>query len=210
MAYMDEQIINAIQNAERIKNKTSPDKTNLEMIIKQIREGIITLVEPHIKMERRTFLNDSFTISIPKEFDFMDDGMAKIKYPNESRPGIIFTNRQDTVNIGLNYVEQALEDEDVTAFRDVMKNAVISIHPSSKIMDTGDFNTDKHTVAYYTFPNHVIGGQMYNLFFALTINKKVLVCNLNCLKKDMDKWMPIFYGIMHTIQIDEKEGVING
>lgn len=205
MAHFDEELIKMVNSTKAQKSLSlEADKfeEELKIVIEQIKSGNVEIGDLNIEMEKKLYFNGTFSIYIPKDLKLMPDNIARIKYPSEARPKIIFTNKNDTLNIGINYSEQELKNDEVYAFRDVMKNAFIAINPSSEILDSGELVIDNTNIGYYTFPNFALGGQLYNLIFVLSLQEKALVCNLNCLKKDMKERKLLFYGIMNTIGIN--------
>jgi hypothetical protein len=204
MEHFDERLIKMVNDAKAVKtlsDEAEKFKEELKLMMERIKSGRVKTDDLNIETEKRTFFDSSFTMYIPGDLMPMPENIAKIKYPSEVRPKIIFTNKKDTVNIGLNYTEQELLNEEVYAFRDAMKDAFTAVNPSSEILDSGELEIDGTNIGYYTFPNFAMGGQLYNLFFVLSLKGKALVCNFNCLKKDMLKWKLLFYGIMNTIGI---------
>ena len=204
MEHFDEELIKTSNNFKK-QNEISVEvqkfEEELKIIIEQIKSGTVKINDLIIEIERKTFFNELFSIYIPKDLKQMPENIARMKYPSESRPKILYTNKKDTLNIGINYTEQEMEEDEVCAFRDVMKDAFIAVNPSSEILDSGELVIDKTNIGFYTFPNFAMGGQLYNLIFVLSLQGKALVCNFNCLKKDLKQWKLLFYGIMNTIGI---------
>ncbi len=207
MEHFDEkiiQVVNVIKEERQQAQEAEKFQDQLREVMEGIRAGKVVLKDHKIETEKKLLFQKSFSIYIPQELRRMADNVARIKYPSEARPQIIYTNKKDTVNIGINYSQQELENDEVSAFRDVMKDSFLSVNPSSEILDSGELMVGETNVAYYTFPNFVIGGRLYNLIFVLSLKGKALVCNMNCIKKDMKKWELFFYGVMNTIEIHEE------
>jgi len=205
MEHFDEELINMVNNSKKQKElslEVQKFEEDLKNVIEQIKSGIVKINDLNIRMDKKTFFNELFSIYIPEDLKKMPDNIAKIKYPSESRPKIIFTNKKDTLNIGINYSEQELKNDEVYVFRDVMKDAFMAINPSSEVSDSGELEIGNTNIGYYAFPSFALGGQMYNLVFVLSLQGKALVCNMNCLKKDMKENELLFYGIMNTIGIN--------
>jgi hypothetical protein len=202
MEYLDENIVNIIKKNKLQEHLKDKFESEVKQIVDEILKGNVTTNGVNLEIEQKPFFDNKFHICIPKKFQKLPEKLAKIKYPNESRPQTIFCNKNDTVNIGINFSEEEVENEDVPLIRDIMKDGYKAVYPHAKTPDVGERIIDDYNVAYYTFISFAIGGQMYNHIFIFSCTNKVVVISLNCLKKDMDTWKPFFYAIMDTIRIN--------
>jgi hypothetical protein len=49
-----------------------------------------------------TILSNKIEVLIPESFDIMSEEMLKHKYPLETRPTLVYTNEDGTVNVAFN------------------------------------------------------------------------------------------------------------
>jgi len=202
MEHLDERIISIVKKVEQKLQKQLSWEDQVESIVKSIPRLHVTQNELDIEMKKLVLFDQKLEAYIPNDYLEMDIEDVKAKYPHDARPKIIYRNKKDTVNIGFNILEEGVPDDELLSIRDVMKNAFLAISPSSTILDEGDFIQSKSKAAYYSFNSFAIGGQMYNLLFVSQFgSKSLLICNFNCLKKDMDVHKLLFYGIMKTFVI---------
>ncbi|MCL2610137.1 MAG: hypothetical protein FWE02_00495 [Defluviitaleaceae bacterium] len=203
MEHLDKRIA-TITNKHNKKEKIKKTwEEQLSEIVESIPKLHIELNGKDIEMKQLSLLNDSFLIYIPKDFFEIPLDTIKKNYPYEARPQSVYQNKRDTINIGFTIIEDIVEETELTSLRDIMKNSFIKINPASKILDDGDFLQNEKMVVYYTFSSFALDGQNYNLLFLTLVGSNLLICSLNCIKKDMDKIKPLFYGIMKTIEIKE-------
>ena len=198
-------ILNARQNDMQQKNAWDEQ---LEKIIGEIKNGLVE--SSGTEMEQRHFFDKRLFLYMPKDLEKMTDEHVKIKYPNENRPKLLYTNDTDSINMGISMIEnedeERLIDEDAEAFRDVMLESLIAVSPTSKILDKGTFLFDgdmetKVTAAYYCFDSFALGGAMYSLVFITILDDALVIVNLNCQMKSMEENKLLFYGIMHTAKV---------
>lgn len=208
MEHLDGRIIDLITRGAQEQKKIKDWEEPLEAIIAEIRQLQVTQGGLDMAMKEYKLFDQRLTIFLPSNFIPMDTQHIKRKYPNESRPKMVFRNKKDTVNIGFTVIKESVPEEDLPGVRDIMKNAFLSVNPASTILDEGNFKQDENTVAYYTFPSFALGGQMYNLIFITLLGGGLLVCNLNCLKKDMETYQLLFYGIMKTVKAEKEQEMV--
>ena len=201
MEHLDKLIAKAsLQKEQKERTKKTWEK-ELSEITENIPKLQINLDDEEIKMKQVSLFDDNISIYMPKDFKEMTLDDKKDKYSTEPRPQIMYQNNKDTINIGFSIVEIDEPEEELLKLRDEMKEGFLSLNPSSEIYDEGDFMSKESQIAYYAFNSFALGGQMFNLIFITFIDEKILMCNLNCLKKDMDKQKLLLYGIMKTVEI---------
>ena len=204
MRYLDKRIATISSNNENKEKVKKSWEEQLEDIIHDIPLSPIIIGNREFEMKQISLFDDILHIYIPKKFEKMSADHIKQKYPHEKRPETIFHNKQDTINIGFSIFERGEDSKELSDFRDYMKKVFLSASPSSTIFDSSDFNIEEKQISYFTFNSHASGGQMFNLVFitfAGSSDSKIVMCNLNCLLKELDNLKPLFYGIMKTIEI---------
>ena len=208
---LDEKIISILESQKSIKQQKELWLEQLADTIKEIQQGLI--VQSGIELEQKHFFDNKLTIFMPKYIKQMTPAHIKIKYPNENRPKYLYTNDTDSMNIGVNLIadeDEKFTSDDVPDFRDIMMESFLSVSPSSKILDKGTVELEKDTeheflIAYYSFDSFAIGGAMYNLIFVTEIDGAIAIISLNCTMKDMANNEHLFYGIMHTVRVENPE-----
>ncbi len=206
MQHLDETIINLKEIQKNNINKKATTDENIKEMVELIRTDKVIKDESIFEMRQDSYFDDSLKIYVPKYYEEMDKKLVKIKYPNEGRPQIILTDRSGTVNIGINKIEQDLEAEDLLDFRDLMKNSFRQVYPSAKMVDVGDTVSADNKIAYYSFINSAIGGKLYYVIATFIVDGLVMVVSMSCLKKDMEDWSLLFYGILNSLEFPTNEG----
>jgi len=190
MNNLDEKIIAVVSEKEDelTQRKLKEDKIN----------EFIKDMKTNEEIEQKTFYNEKFKLYLPKYIAEMSKEHIKIKYPNENRPKLLYSNDIDSINIGINIIDDdKFVKEDVKEFRDIMLGAFLSANPSSKEIEKAEL--EEKNIAYYAFDNFAIGGAMYNFVFVFLIGEALVVVNMNCSIKDMEENEILFNAIMHTV-----------
>lgn len=192
-------VINMLEYAKNLEQKNEREKI-INEVVSEIKNGKLKVKKINLDIKQEEFLN-KFKIYIPKNFKLMPDKIAKAKYPSEARPNIIYTDKNNTCNIGLNYLNVLLTDDMVIEFRDAMKDAYLLENKSAQIIEKSSFKVEDTTIAYYSFYSPAGDINMFNLISILSIEDKPLIINFNCLEKDKEKLELLFFGILKTIEI---------
>jgi len=213
MEYLDKRIAKMVNKSNKKEKIKKTWEEQLAEIIKTIPKSSINLGNEDFELKELLLFDDRFSIYVPKKFTEMPLEHIKQKYIHELKPQLVYENEKRTINIGFFVIEEKIEQSQIIEIRNIMKNSFIKLNPSSKIFDDGEFTICENKIAYYSFDSAALDGQIFNLVFITSLDEKMLVCNLNCLKKDMEKMKPLFYGIMKTTKIKniilkEKEEVL--
>ncbi|MCL2610783.1 MAG: hypothetical protein FWE02_03795 [Defluviitaleaceae bacterium] len=207
MEHLDKRIATIANKHNKKETIKKTWEEQLSEMVEDIHKLNIELDRENTEMKQLSLFDDNVLIYMPKNFVEMPLNNLKTMYPTESRPQLMYQNDINTINIGFLVTEIPESKEELLNLRNDSKKELIALSPSSKIFDMGDFIIDETHIAYYTFNSYAVGGQMFNLvFFAFLVDKasngnKFLLCNLNCLQKDMNTMKSFFYGIMKTIEI---------
>ncbi len=77
-----------------LMNNLSDDDDEIETDLVRIPLGRKEIVCKEIQVS-----NFNFTMLLPRDFKEMSKEIAMLKYPSESRPQVIFTNKEASINI---------------------------------------------------------------------------------------------------------------
>jgi hypothetical protein len=154
-----------------------------------------------IDLEKKLLLNDRIELKIPKDFTVMSDEMLKIKYPNENRPKLVYTNETGGINVALsltaNPASQKTLPDLVEQFEKVFKN----VYPSADWKGTGVDMVNEQKVGYIELVTPAMDTEIYNLIFFTDLDGKLVMFTFNCTKKDMSKWESTAKEIMNSLRI---------
>ena len=130
----DEKII-ALINWKRAQET---EATRQAAIIESMRTGCLTIDGAIIKFVGKTILEGQLKVDLPDNFTTMPIETARLKYPLESRPGLIFTAPDGTINIAFNHSQAALrEDEAIENFTKKMTRTIEKTQPDVRWQENG-------------------------------------------------------------------------
>ncbi len=70
-----------------------------EETVKNIKDGTVLVAGENIDFQEREVLQGKMWMWMPDGFGPLSKELARLKYPNENRPDVIYTNQETTVNI---------------------------------------------------------------------------------------------------------------
>lgn len=213
MSYMDEEVIEMTKHARQKKRTENIEKQLLHTdIVKAIQNGQLTIEDETIEFAQIGFYENQIQMFMPVAFEEMESELMNIKYPSSRRPDYIYTSDSTSINVTMKRMEQQLKEEELEDFTEAMMNIVQKFQPGAEMFDIGMKEVNGLQIGYFDFISKALDNKIYNLMFLFIVDGHVATGSVNCLKKEMDIWQPIAYGMLELISIENKsldgEGVI--
>lgn len=154
-----------------------------------------------IDLEKKSLLKDKVQLLIPSDFEIMSKKMMKLKYPNENRPTLIYTNETGGINVALNLTTNPANQEVIPAIQKSFEKTFKNLYPSAEWLNMGEKEINGRQVGFLELVSPAIDTEIYNLIFYTDLDGSLLLCTFNCTKKDMDEWKPIAHDIMNSFRL---------
>lgn len=170
---------------------------------KDIQKGSVYAGDKELVFHEREILKKQLWMWIPDEFAPLGKEMARVKYPSEQRPDLIYTNPETTVNVSFSHKQDKMDDGQEVSVRDCMEPLIKKLYPSCSV-DHGSVQAVDHEVAWLDFVSPAMDLPVYNLMFFTTVKNRLLLGSFNCLEADQDNWKDFFTQMLATIRTADK------
>ncbi|KUF34081.1 MULTISPECIES: hypothetical protein [Lysinibacillus] len=212
MNFMDEEVIEMTKQARQKKRLENIEKQLLHTdLVQAIKDGQLIIEDETIEFTKMDFYDGQIQMRIPAAFEVMESDLMDIKYPSSRRPDYIYTSESTSINVTLKIMEQQIKAEELEDFTQTMMEILQKMQPTTKMLDIGFNEVNDVQIGYFDFITPALDNKIYNLMFLFIVGENVTMGSINCLKKEMNIWKPIAYGMMETISIQNKldgEGVV--
>lgn len=209
---MDEEVIEMTKQARQKKRLENIEKQLLHTdLVQAIKDGQLIIEDETIEFTKMDFYDGQIQMHIPAAFEVMESDLMDIKYPSSRRPDYIYTSESTSINVTLKIMEQQIKAEELEDFTQTMMEILQKMQPTTNMLDIGFNKVNDVQIGYFDFITPALDNKIYNLMFLFIVGENVTMGSINCLKKEMNIWKPIAYGMMETISIQNKldgEGVI--
>lgn len=194
--YGDEGFINLIRERQ-------------EEAVWDIKAGRVLVDGKNIIFREREVIKGKLWIWMPDEFGPLSKDLARLKYPNENRPDVIYTNKETTVNVTFSHKREKLKEGEEEEIRNYMKEIVKRVQTSSEMIEEGTVKTEEGCLlAWFDFVTPAIDTDIYNLMFFSSLGGRLLIGSCNCLDADREDWKVFFMQMLGTVRYCAKqEGV---
>lgn len=194
------EIVNEVDEIRKIK-----EKEEIELLVSEILSGETLIDEKPIIFEKRFFYDDTLSIFLPKDFDFMDMAMVKIKYPSENRPNIIISDLEGFYSFMLNHTNSKLKEAEIKEFTDIMKTTLSKSNASIIFKSTGQKEINDKNIGFLEFISPALDYDIYNLMYFVSFDERALIIGFNCIKDLSSSWKNIAKAVFETLEIKEVE-----
>ncbi|QIC46508.1 hypothetical protein ACE1MS_14530 [Lysinibacillus sp. fkY74-1] len=212
MNFMDEEVIEMTKQARQKKRLENLEKQLVHTdVVQAIKDGQLMIEDETIEFTKMDFYDGQIQMRIPAAFEVMESDLMDIKYPSSRRPDYIYTSESTSINVTLKIMEQQIKAEELEDFTQTMMEILQKMQPTTKMLDIGFNEVNDVQIGYFDFITPALDNKIYNLMFLFIVGENVTMGSINCLKKEMNIWKPIAYGMMETISIQNKldgEGVV--
>jgi hypothetical protein len=134
----------------------------------------------------------------------MSEAMAKAKYPMEKRPGVLLSNQNGTVSLGLSVLDVELEcsQED---YVDWAGKTIKAANAFNRVLNRGVEVIDGMEMGFMEFMSRAVDAKIYNLMFFAAMGAKLLQGSFNCVDESSDIWEPVGKAMVLSIKFPEGE-----
>lgn len=154
------------------------------------------------KLESKKVLSDKVEILLPKGFEEMSEEMAKVKYPMENRPKLIYTNKDGSVNVAFNQTATPIKDSQMSEFKDQMKKAFDGMYAGATWYKDEVVQINGKNVGVFELLTPGVDTKIYNLMFFVEVDGKMLMTTFNCPEGQMNEWKPLAQEILQSLKVN--------
>lgn len=171
---------------------------------KDIQKGTVYVDDKQLQFREYEIIKNQLWMWLPDEFTLLGKELMRIKYPNESRPDIIYTNPEATVNVSFSHKRERFSAGEEEELRDYMGEIIQNMYPTSSILDKGLVQAGEKAASWMDFVTPAIDTKIYNLMFFSPLKGRLLMGSCNCLAHDQEDWKALFLQMIATLRMADK------
>ncbi|MCM3268042.1 hypothetical protein [Paenibacillus elgii] len=205
MEHMDEHWLELIGKQEQEERQEALKAAlSAENVSRAIQAGELALGDETITFSRTEVIPGQVFMFVPDSFEPMPEDYAKIKYPADRRPKLIYTDPTLEINLTVNPTANRMVNDEMDTFVKDLSFMIRRMQPNAKWIGEGVREVGGRKMGFYEFSVPVLDGVMYNGIFFIELDGKGVFFGLNCMEKYTEQWRPIAHGIMDALQINPK------
>lgn len=180
--------------------KTEPMDIPIQEMPEQILEKGSSIDGQLHQFGRRELFDGKLSIMLPKNFQLMEASVAKIKYPMESRPQVIYTNAAANVNFAFSHQDTKIENDQVKDCCAQIKAGIARVNPAYVFGGSSNEAIGKVQLNWFEFVSFAIDMDIYNFMYIANLEGKILHGVFNCPAESSEEWKIVILEVVRTIK----------
>lgn len=164
----------------------------------------MTVRDETIQLVQKDTGIDNFYTLIPESLEKMSEEMAKVKYPLETRPDMIYTNESGSINFAFSDTGYELQEKDIEEYLSTLIDTFKEISPTSQILN---HHVDLHAgnkIGILEMITQAVDTNIYNYMWYQVIDQRLVISTFNCKEEDMDAWRDVAMYVQQHQKITSK------
>lgn len=154
--------------------------------------------EEIIKTKYYDFDDGKFSLKIPESFDLMEKEIIEIKYPNDRRPNIVYTNEDTSINIAISLTNTEITD--VEEYTRLVKEVFSELYGEVEIKI---YEKNNHKIGEIKLISPALDTTIYNNMMFFELDGKLRIVTFNCISKLQEEWEKVGDFIIDSLIIND-------
>lgn len=153
-----------------------------------------------LTFSRREYHELGISILLPESYAIMPSSMARVKYPSETRPELILTSMDTTVNFTFSLIEEDMQPEQLKETADYLAAVLRRINPANIFYEANEEILDDVRIDWFDYKSYAVDEAIYNIMFVVPVMGFILQGTFNCLFDDMEIWKSAMIQMIRSIK----------
>ena len=153
------------------------------------------------KLTTISLFDGKVELMVPKKLSEMSDEMWALKYRSRERPPMVLTDAPGEVNIIALETKQPADESQMSAFVDFQLNQLKKQRQDLAVLDNGVKTVNGKKVGFFKFLSQASDQNVFNYYFFVIVEGKVLMFTFNCIEKLRKDWEPTADAIVASLKV---------
>jgi hypothetical protein len=153
-------------------------------------------------LQKVTVIDQKVEILVPKDLTKMTDQFWNTKYPNRQRPILVLSDGNGEINLLADMTLQELSEKQLSAYKDFRIDHLKQGPSQVKILEDSIINVNERKVGYIKFTSQAIDQNIFNYYFFVIVDGKVLLFTFNCIEKLRAKWEKLADNMVISLKVN--------
>lgn len=143
-----------------------------------------------VEFERASLKPIPISLMLPNTFVTMPQSMMKVKYPSDTRPQMIKTSLDTTVNFTFSMLPHLVRHEQLPTVADQLQAVIKRTNPANVFYDNRNENTEDGTpFCWFDYKGYAVDEQVYYMMYVMPLKgNQLLHGTFNCEHRYMEEW----------------------
>ena len=151
-----------------------------------------------MKMQRQNIPQLNLSVEIPQTLTPMSDEMAKIKYPSENRPQVIYGDERGKASLGISAGRHALPASQIDMAKEATVKMLANFKPQAEAV-----TVDGHKAWLITFRSQAPDTEILNMMLMTSQNDKAVQVAFNMTKDLEAQYQDVARATLMSLKFDK-------
>ncbi|WP_145090002.1 hypothetical protein [Rosistilla carotiformis] len=154
-----------------------------------------------IVLKPNVAIDGKLSLLLPEDFSEMDEERLKLKYPNELRPTLVYTNKSAAINVAINYTTKRMRRSEIGAFHQQMEGTYRKFHPTATWFHSGVVDIDGRNWIKLDLRTPASDTEIRNIMVGTSVKGRLLLVSFNVTKQLEDQWLEAAEAIIQSLRV---------
>jgi len=156
-----------------------------------------------IPLERKALLDGRLSMLLPKSFTLMGEEMLRLKYPSERRPTVVYTNEAGSVNIGINFTTNPLQQGELKELQEAMDTMFHNMYPSATWFESDTKSVNGREWLILDFRGPAMDTEIRNIMMGISSEGRALFVSFNAVKSLEETWLEPAKAMLQSLTLED-------
>jgi hypothetical protein len=156
-----------------------------------------------VNLRALTVLDGKLSLLASGPFTIMGDEILRIKYPNERRPTLVYSNESGTINIAINHTQDRIPQNRLEAFHQQIDGAFRNRYPSATWFNSGIIEINNRNWLNLDLPTPAIDTEIRNMIVGTSLDGRILLVTVNVTRELEKEWLNPAVAIVQSLRIHD-------
>lgn len=155
----------------------------------------------NIVLKPQEILGGKLSLLVPEEFSEMGEEMLRVKYPNERRPTLVYTDASGSINVAINHSNDPMSESEIGAFHQQMEGMFRNAYPSATWFDSGVIDIGGKSWLTLNLRTPAVDTEVRNILAGTSVDGRLLLVSFNVTKELESQWIEPAEAIIRSLRV---------
>lgn len=155
-----------------------------------------------VDLVKTTLLGGKVELLVPKQLTAMTDDMWNFKYHLKTKPTLVLTDANAEVNFIVSATQLPLQEAQMEEYTNMHMANLQKSRPDLKILSKSVKKVNGKNVGYCKFVIQASDQAVFNYYFFIIVDGKLLYFTFNCIEKLQDTWEKYADQIVESLKVN--------
>lgn len=152
----------------------------------------------------KKFFDDTLSIIFPTDFVILPEFLAKLKYPSDNRPKLIYTSYDTKSTFTFNIAPVPLASEQTKDAAEQFRKLLKKLYPMNEFSLVSEEQLKGNCLSWFSYRGHAIDDRTFDIMYVTPVVGQCMIGTFNCVATIENQWKEVVIAMMRSIETSGK------